>query len=470
MTLKVGSLPLIWEKGYRLYVELADISGLDEKSRIRIAGVESGIVEKIRLEEGKAKLTLLINPDVKIYGNAEVSLRMSGLLGDKYIALTTGTPDEPALKNGDTITHLAPTADIDMLATHLTRAAKYMGDLTQNLNRIFGEEEREAITESIYNLKIVTKNLKEISTENREPLNNILVRLENFTEALSEKGPGFMDDASKIAKDLREKGPGLIDDLSTAATELKEAVQENRYTFKESMENIRNVSESASNIAQRIERGEGTLGKLVTEDELYDSLSKVTKEASKSFEVVGRLRTFLDFHTEYNTGEAEWKGFFNLTLQPREDKSYILGIVTDPKGSVETTRTTINGTNITKEEIEESEIEFTAQFAKRFDDIALRIGLLESTFGVGADYFFYNDRGRVKFDIWDFSADEAGADNAHARIGVDYTIFKHIFLSGGIDNVLNSDRRGIYVGGGLKFEDKDLKYLLGNAPNITLRD
>ena len=52
MTFKVGSLPMIWDKGYKLNVLLDDTSGLDEKSRIRIAGVEAGIVDRIDLEDG----------------------------------------------------------------------------------------------------------------------------------------------------------------------------------------------------------------------------------------------------------------------------------------------------------------------------------------------------------------------------------------------------------------------------------
>ena len=193
----------------------------------------------------------------------------------------------------------------------------------------------------------------------------------------------------------------------------------------------------------------------------------MSSEAGKSLDVIGRLRTFMDFHTEYNTEEGEWKGYFDLTLQPDKDKYYILGIVSDPMGSVERTERTIGNVTVIEEEVEDK-IEFTAQFARRFDDFTLRVGLMENTFGFGADYFFANDDGRLKFDLWDFSAKEAKADKAHARIGVDYRIFKYIFVSGGIDNLLNSNRRGIYVGGGLKFEDEDFKYLLGSVPSIPL--
>ncbi len=116
ITFKVGSLPLIWEKGYRLYADFDDISGLDEQSRIKIAGVETGVVEKINLEDGRARITLLIEPDIKVYKNAIASLRMSGLLGDRYLSIHTGSSDQPLLKTGDVIAHTRPAAD--------TRAAK----------------------------------------------------------------------------------------------------------------------------------------------------------------------------------------------------------------------------------------------------------------------------------------------------------------------------------------------------------
>jgi len=467
MTFKVGKLPFIWEKGYRLYAEFDDIVGLDERSRIKIAGVDAGIVEQINIADGKARLTLLINPDIKVYKNAKAKLKMSGLLGDRYLSIATGTPDNSQLKSGDTITNVLPSADVDALLSELTSAATYVSDLAENLKDVFGDPEKKAFSETIRNLQRMTANLRDISEENRVPLRNVIARLEKFTKELEDKGPEFMDDMSRAAKSFGEKAPKMMDDLSKLSADLQEVIEENRYAFKESMENMRTVSKSVSNITQKIESGEGTLGKLVKDDKLYDSLSKVSEQAGKSMDVVGGLRTFLDFHTEYNTHEGEWKGFFDLTLQPRKDKYYILGVVSDPRGSVEETDTVINGVRTTEEEIK-TRLEFSAQFARRFEDLALRIGLTENTFGVGSDYFFNDDKGRVKLDVWDFNAKEADADRAHIKIGVDYNLFKYIFVSSGIDNILNSDLRGIYVGGGLKFEDEDFKYLFGKPGNLPL--
>ena len=450
MTFKIGGLTSGFKKGYKLYVAFDNISGLDEKSKIKIAGVDAGTVEKIRLKDGKAELTLVVDPYVKVYKDAKASLRVSGLLGDKYLALKTGSPSEPLLKNGDRIENVEPAADIDALANELTTAASHVSDLAASLDSLidmFGVSEKEAISESIYNLRAATADLRDILREGKEPFKTTLTRMEDFSATLQDKGPRF------------------IEDLSTAAKELRTLIEENKPAFKQSVENIKTFSESADKIAQKIEKGEGTIGKLLKDEKLYDSLSEAAGGISKTFSTVDRLRTYMDFRTEYLTRSGDWKGYFNLTLQPRDDKYYLLGVVTDPAGSGEVTDTVVNGVKITEEKIRRK-VEFTAQFAKRFDDFALRIGMTENTFGLGADYFFYNDRGKVTFDVWDFSANEAMADKAHMKAGLEYRIFKHIFITSGIDNLLNNSRRGIYVGGGLKFEDEDFKYLFGAVPRL----
>ncbi|MBI4842819.1 MAG: MCE family protein [Nitrospirae bacterium] len=467
MTLKVGILSNILEKGYRLHVVFDNISGLDENSRIKIAGVDSGIVKKIELKNGRAELTLLIHPDKDIYQNAKASLRMTGLLGDKYLSISPGTPDAPLLQDGDFITIIDPSADIDLLATELTSAGSNIGTLAGTLGDILQEPEKKAIADAIRNLRDVSEELKEILAENRAPLRDTLANLDDFSKTLGERGPGLIESLERIAAKLDEKAPGLVDELRSLAADLKSVIGDNRNNLQQSVENIKDLSESANRIAERLEKGEGTIGKLLKEPELYDSLNKVASGAGKAIDVADKLRTFMDFRADYSVRGSDWKGYFDLTIKPRDDKYYILGVVKDPNGSVDTTVTTIDGDISTKEEVE-SKYEFSAQFAKRFGDTALRIGMLESTLGFGSDYYFNNDAGRVRFDIWDFNADEVNAERAHAKIGVDYRFLKYAFISGGIDNFFNKDLVGAYVGGGFMFEDEDFKYIFGKSPNLSL--
>ncbi|MBI4699483.1 MAG: MCE family protein [Nitrospirae bacterium] len=450
MTFKISGLGVAWKRGNRLTVVFDNISGLDEKSKVKVAGVNAGVVENIRLKEGRAESTLLISPDIKIYNDAKASLRVSGLLGDKYLAVTPGTSGNTLLKDGDSITNTEEPIDIDELASKLTSAASGISDLSDNLKGIFGDDEKASFRETLRNLKTITKNLNAILEEDRRPLHNTLVQLDDFSRS------------------LRDKGPGLIEDLSKAAKDLREVVEENRYAVKDSIENIKKASVSVGNIAQKMDAGEGTIGKLLKDDKLYNSVSNVAGGLGKTFDIVDRMKTYFDFRSEYLTKDGDWKGYFNLTLEPRKDKYYILGVVSDPLGTSEITDRTVNGVTTREEEVRRK-FEFSAQFAKRFEDLALRVGMLENTFGFGADYFMANDRAKVSINAWDFSAEEPRAQRAHVKAGVDYRIFKHVFVSGGIDNILNSNRMGIFIGGGIEFEDEDFKYIFGTAPRMPSR-
>jgi len=45
-----------------------------------------------------------------------------------------------------------------------------------------------------------------------------------------------------------------------------------------------------------------------------------------------------------------------------------------------------------------------------------------------------------------------------------YGISKTVFLNAGYDNFLNSERASAFAGIGIRFDDDDLKYLIGSVP------
>ena len=468
MTFKVGGFEWVKKKGYVLYAEFKNIGGLDEKTRIKVAGVDAGTIEKIQLKDGKARLVIRVNRDVVLYSDASVGIKATGLLGDKYLEIKTGLT-KPELKDGDTIKNVQEVIDIDDLVRNLSGVSSNISTLASALSESLGTPEaKKALKESILNIKDITAGLKETIAVNDhkmrttlDNINNLIASINDLVEKNKEPLTATVSNIKDFSASLKTEGPDLVANLNKAAKELKEMVEENRPTIK-------NAAQSIDNISRTIAQGEGTLGKLVKDDRLYESANKAAEGVNKSLSAIDRFRTFITFQTDYLTRPKDAKGYFYVTLQPRPDKYYILGIVSDPVGSVTTTTTTTNGV-IVKEEKVEQKIEFTAQFAKRFNNAALRAGLTESTFGAGADYFLFNDKAKVSVDVWDFSNNEDEAKNPHAKVGVDYFIFKNVFLSAGADNIFNKKRRGAYVGAGLKFEDEDVKYLFGTIPKIPGR-
>jgi phospholipid/cholesterol/gamma-HCH transport system substrate-binding protein len=469
MTFKVGGLDWVKEEGNIYYVYFKNIAGLDEKTKLKIAGVDAGFIEKIELYEGVAKMTIRVQKKVRMFSDASASIKATGLLGDKYLEIKPGSK-EPALKNGDTIQDVLEIVDIDDMVRKLSKVSENVSTLVTSLNEAVGTEDaKRSLRETVSNLSHITANLNETIVVNDEKMRNVLDNIKTLTASLNElvdknKEPitDTVGNLREFSANLKTDGPELITNLNKATKELKEMLEENKPAVKSTVESL-------DRITKQIDQGEGTLGKLVKDERLYENINKAAEGVDKTFGAIDRFRTFITFQADYLSRMEDGKGYFYLTLQPRPDRYYILGVVGDPLGRVKTTETvkTVDGiTTREKKEKTQQEIEFTAQYAMRYKDVALRLGLTENTFGAGGDYFFHNDRGRVTLDAWDFSNDEEHSKNPHIKAGVDYFIFKNVFVSAGIDNILNSKWRGGYAGLGLRLEDQDLKYILGTIPVV----
>lgn len=469
MTFKVGGLYWVKEEGNRYHIYFKNIAGLDEKTKLKIAGVDAGFIEKIELHKGLAEVTIRVQKGVQLFSDASASIKATGLLGDKYLEIKPGST-EPAMKNGDTIRDVMEFVDVDDLVRKLSGVSENVSTLMISLNEALGTEEaKRSLRETVMNLSHVTANLNETIVVNDEKLRDALDSIKTLTASLNElvdknKQPisDTVGNLREFSANLKTDGPELIANLNKTTRELKEMVEENKPAVKSTIESL-------NSIMKKIDQGEGTLGKLVKDEHLYENINKAAEGVEKTFGALDRFRTFVTFQAEYLNKIEDGKGYFYLTLQPRPDRYYILGVVGDPLGKVKTTETetTVDGVTVRKkEEKTKQEIEFTAQYAMRYKDVALRLGLTENTFGAGADYFFHQDKGKVTVDAWDFSNDEEHSKNPHIKAGVDYFIFKHLFVSAGIDNILNSKWRGGYAGVGLRLEDQDLKYILGSIPAV----
>ena len=123
-------------------------------------------------------------------------------------------------------------------------------------------------------------------------------------------------------------------------------------------------------------------------------------------------------------------------------------------------------TTITKQTRFDRSFLVSAQAGWTLEPFAVRLGLIDSTGGAGVDYSF-NNRIRVTGEAFDFSH-RTGDNNPHLRLYGEY-IFRQakpttptIFIRSGVDNVLN--HTAFTLGGGIRWRDDDLKYLLGSVP------
>ncbi|MEK7773633.1 MAG: MlaD family protein [Deltaproteobacteria bacterium] len=485
MSLRIGGIKFGRAEGYTLTVDFDSASGLDKDAAVRVAGVEVGRIRDIALRDSRAHLVLEIKPGIKVRKDFTAVLTTKGLLGEKYLELIPGSPNAPLLNEGDEITRTTSYVDMDRLLTILSDVSKDIKGVTESLNKVLGGPEGEQTLKNIVkNIEAISFSVNSIVSRNDEKLGNIMKNLDEFTTLLKNDGPELSADLKLAIKNLNE---GLV----KTSGSLNQMIEENRGNFKEGVENLRvaslrlqeameNVNKvtkeigpgiaetvnSVGSIARKIDRGEGTIGKLINDGALHENINKTVAGINNYIDRTESIHTFIGYRGEFLFDARDTKSYFSLRIQPRADKYYIVEIIDDPRGKrkKETRETTVGSTTVTQTETTTTDaLKFSAQIAKRFKDVTLRGGIIESTGGAGMDYYMFKERLKFTLEAFDFSQ----KGNPHLKASATYRINKYFYLVGGYDDILSKySLNSSFLGMGFQFDDDDLKYILSSAPPV----
>jgi phospholipid/cholesterol/gamma-HCH transport system substrate-binding protein len=223
------------------------------------------------------------------------------------------------------------------------------------------------------------------------------------------------------------------------------------------------------NVAARIDRGEGTVGKLTKDETLINEVQNVVEGVGDLVGGISRLQTVVGLRTEYNFQSSTIKSGIELRLQPREDKYYLIELVNDPRGLTKFEQIDVDTTNPNQpphyREIRTTTtnaFRFSFQFARRLGPFTGRFGIKESTGGVGLDTHLLQDRFEINQDLFGFGEQLT----PRWRIALSYEFIRRLWLISGVDDIFNRDRRDYFIGLQLRFIDEDLKSILPFAPSM----
>ncbi|MDH4227180.1 MAG: MlaD family protein [Deltaproteobacteria bacterium] len=455
MSLKVGGLTIGREKGYDLYVSFENATGLDENASVYIAGVKVGRVKAIALENNKARMVLRIIPEVGIGKDFMAALRSKGLLGEKYVELIPGSPDAPLLADGDEIINVERHQDIDKLVGTLSSVADDIKQISQSLSNVLGGEEGEATLRNIvYNIEDMTAKLDRMITVNDEKLSTAMNNMAEFSKTMKEVAASINTIIEGNQGDIRNG----IADLRSAAAKLEDAMDKLDKIAPEIKETVASIK----NVAGKIDKGDGTIGKLINSSDIHDNINKTLGGISSYMERAERFRTYVGYRAEYLFSPSDTKHYVTLRLQPKADKYYLIEVIDDPRGKVNHKSYYIAPNPPIEITTTSDSIKVSAEVAKRFGNVVVRGGLIESTGGAGIDYYLLSDRVKVSFEAFDFDKER----KPHLKAGAMIFLNRYFFVSGGIDDFANKDTRSSYAGVGFQFEDEDLKFLFSSSPPI----
>lgn len=177
--IRVGDVPLL-RKGYTLQSRMNDVAGLKRHSPVRLAGVEVGTVQSVRVHEdqetaarpeaGRVELVLWIEEDVRVRRDAKVTVATLGLMGEKYVELTGGSAQAPFAQEGDSLAADSPARLEELVATgqqvaqDIGRAAKDIGRAANHLDEAL-QHNRPHIDRTLENFESTSENVRDFSQD-----------------------------------------------------------------------------------------------------------------------------------------------------------------------------------------------------------------------------------------------------------------------------------------------------------------
>jgi phospholipid/cholesterol/gamma-HCH transport system substrate-binding protein len=252
---------IIWIKGikfdqakYRYSVIFPEVGTLKVGDPVSVSGVEKGKVKKIQLYQGDVLITLDLQSDVVLKKDARFTVKNIGLMGERFVAVQTGYSDtlldlsQPVRGYYDT--------GVSEVMGKMGEMINQISRLVANLEGVLGTKwSRESITETIKNLKEISRDMNALLDRNKGKFDQTMDDLSYSSAELR-----------KIIDDNKEKLHATVDNFGQASVKLENIVTA-----------LDTISISLKKLTSKIERGEGTLGQLVNDTTLYEQIKKTTQ-------------------------------------------------------------------------------------------------------------------------------------------------------------------------------------------------
>ncbi len=255
------------------YVVYDRIEGLTKSSPVLLNGYNVGQVRDIRfnnLKKGDLVVKFVVEKDIHIPKQSIARIFSQDLMGTKAIDLVFSDQDS-LLSSGDTLIPETEESLKEQVSIEMLPLKNKAEDLLQEMeyaikiiNSIFNERTQQNLKQIIEELNYTSKNLRSSTAsidtllikENKR-IHRLLVNLESITNNFSKNN---------------ENITGLMANLKTLTDSLKKA------DFNSTVDEVDSTLMAINNVLRKIQTQEGTLGKLIYNDSLYNALNRSTED------------------------------------------------------------------------------------------------------------------------------------------------------------------------------------------------
>lgn len=478
MTFQIGVLRLDRSRYYDYTVYFYDVSGLNKKSDVQIAGVKVGWVDDIELVNNGQQVRAIVKilKNYTLHQDAYGLIRQDGLLGTKYLEIMPGDQRLPLVKPGGVL--MKPSKEpvaVDAILTEFQDISRNLHDITNAIRDVLGgdigsrrlERAIDGFTQATESFTELARAMDGVVDKNRLSLEDIITDLRAFS------------------RDLKEDFPALVRDVRDGI---------DRVTTQ-----FEHVASPLGTVAEKINKGEGVLGKLVGDEEMARDARLAIEGVKNYFETIDRLAVVFDCWSEAMYGYGNFmdfrdaKGYFNVRLHPTEDYFYLLGLMGSYSGKIIRTDSHREWAINECEPLIPQEMDLpdwarlkfapikrvqtrllntyllNAQLGKIYDNLAFRVGLFEGSAGVGVDYEipFETDKFRwvTTLEAFDFHGFEQRFCDHRIHLKWLNKLFfsESLYMTFGADDFISHTNRNAFFGMGFRFADDDVKYYVSKV-------
>jgi len=241
-----------------------DYNALDKSSQVTVMGNSVGKIQDIvyNYETGKTKVSFTVSEQLKFSKNSTIKMYETGLMGGNALAILVSNEGEQA-KPGDflksevefgLITNLSK--NFSGVTDNLGSTLKSTDSLMVSLNRLVTDNSAEGLKQTIAELNTTLKSFKNTSNA----VNSVILKNDkNIAEVL-------------------ENFKTTSKDLSVLITQLKDA------NMGETVASLHKTLDNLNAVLAAVERGEGSVGKLLKDDAVYKNLEGATIQLEQLLE------------------------------------------------------------------------------------------------------------------------------------------------------------------------------------------
>jgi phospholipid/cholesterol/gamma-HCH transport system substrate-binding protein len=277
MVLIIAQQERLWEKHVEYRAVFKNISGLKEGSEVRFAGLTVGNVKKITIDpQGQIIVTFEVigKYSSRVRQDSKATIGFQGLLGDKTLDLSAGSPDQPEIPPGGIVVSVEP-LDITEMITKAQPALENLQKILKNLASV-----SESLTDPDSGF---TKSMDELS--------QIVTKINQGKGSLSNllNDPVLYQDSAKAVANIR-KLTGALEESKGAMGALvndpkfKAELLKTMTNLQEGTSRFPELVKKAEAFVQQLQRAGKALPGLVNSGAaMADDVDKAAKAAQKSW-------------------------------------------------------------------------------------------------------------------------------------------------------------------------------------------